>query len=321
LRTRPSAWTAIVARRSVITQANPDLRPRRRRRANLLPYALIGPIALLLLAISVYPSLYAIWLAMTDASLLRLARAQFIGIDNFTRLAGDAIFLDSLWRTLRWDVAVVSSELLIALPIALFLNLTFRGRGFVRVAMMIPYITPPAVVALLFAYMFDGNFGAINDILVRIGVLDRYVSWLSDPTGSFAVTVAAMVWYGQPLMALILLAALQTIPQALYDAANVDGASAWQRFRYITLPHLMPSILFLVLLRLIWMSNHIDMIFVLTQGGPGFANYTAAVYSFKLTNQFEIGYASAVAVALTILLVAASAMYVRHLARKVLVSA
>ena len=128
-----------------------------------------------------------------------------------------------------------------------------------------------------------------------------------------------MVWYGQPLMALILLAALQTIPQALYDAANVDGASAWQRFRYITLPHLMPSILFLVLLRLIWMSNHIDMIFVLTQGGPGFANYTAAVYSFKLTNQFEIGYASAVAVVLTILLVAASALYVRHLARKVLV--
>jgi multiple sugar transport system permease protein len=297
-----------------------DRRPRRRR-ANLLPYALIGPIALLLLAISVYPSLYAIWLAMTDASLLRLARAQFIGIDNFVRLAGDSIFLDSLWRTVRWDVAVVLSELLIALPIALFLNLTFRGRGFVRVAMMIPYITPPAVVALLFAYMFDGNFGAINDLLVKVGLLDRYVSWLSDPAGSFAVTVAAMVWYGQPLMALILLAALQTIPQALYDAANVDGASAWQRFRYITLPHLMPSILFLVLLRLIWMSNHIDMIFVLTQGGPGFANYTAAVYSFKLTNQFEIGYASAVAVVLTILLVAASAMYVRHLARKVLVSA
>jgi len=155
----------------------------------------------------------------------------------------------------------------------------------------------------------------------KAGFLDQYVSWLSDPTGSFGVTVAAMVWYGQPLMALILLASLQTIPQTLYDAAQVDGASAWQQFRYITLPHLLPSILFLVLLRVIWMSNHIDMIFVLTQGGPGFANYTAAVYSFKLTNQFEIGYASAVAVVLTILLVAASALYVRHLARKVLVSA
>jgi len=297
------------------------VRPRRRRRGRFLPYALIAPIAILLLAISVYPGLYAIWLALTDASLLRLARAQFIGVGNFVRMAGDDIFLESLWRTLRWDVAVVLSELMIALPIALFLNLKFRGRGFARVAMMIPYITPPAVVGLLFAYMFDGNFGVVNDILVKVGILDRYVSFLSDPTGSFAVTVAAMVWYGTPLMALILLAALQTIPQPLYDAANVDGASAWQRFRYITLPHLMPSILFLMLLRLIWMSNHIDMIFVLTQGGPGFANYTAAVYSFKLTNQFEIGYASAVAVVLTILLVAASAMYVRHLARKVLVAA
>jgi len=296
-------------------------RARRVRRRDLLPYALLAPIAALLAAISVYPGLYAIWLATTDASLLRLARARCIGLDNFVRAAGDPVFIDSLWRTLRWDVAVVGSELAIALPIALLLNRSFRGRGFVRVAMMIPYITPPAVVGLLFAYMFDGNFGVVNDLLVKVGILDQYVSWLSDPTGSFAVTVAAMVWYGQPLMALILLASLQTIPQALYDAANVDGASAWQRFRYITLPHLMPSILFLVLLRMIWMSNHIDMIFVLTQGGPGFANYTAAVYSFKLTNQFEIGYASAVAVVLTILLVAASALYVRHLARKVLVSA
>jgi ABC-type sugar transport system permease subunit len=208
--------------------STPPRARRIRRRRELLPYALLAPIALLLIAISVYPGLYAIWLAMTDASLLRLARAQFIGIGNFVRMAGDEIFLHSLWRTLRWDVAVVGIELAIALPIALLLNRQFRGRGFVRVAMMIPYIT---------------------------------------------------------------------------------------------LPHLLPSILFLVLLRVIWMSNHIDMIFVLTQGGPGFSNYTAAVYSFKLTSQFEIGYASAVAVVLTILLVAASAMYVRHLARKVLVTA
>ena len=127
-----------------------------------------------------------------------------------------------------------------------------------------------------------------------------------------------MVWYGQPLMALILLAALQTIPPELYEAARVDGAGAWRTFWYITLPHLMPSILFLVLLRTIWMSNHIDMIFVMTGGGPGFSNYTEAVYSFKLTNQFQIGYASAVAVVLAIILVAASALYVRHLARTVL---
>jgi multiple sugar transport system permease protein len=212
------------------------------------------------------------------------------------------------------------SELAIALPVALLLNAAFRGRGFVRAAMMVPYITPPAVVALVFCYIVDGNFGLLNDLLVRLGVLDQYFSFLSDPTASFWVIVAAMVWYGQPLMALILLAVRQTIPGELYEAAKVDGASPLRMFWHITLPHLMPSILFIVLLRTIWMSNHVDMIFIMTQGGPGFSNYTEAVYSFKLTTQFEIGYASAVAVVLSILLVTASALYVRHLARSVLSS-
>ncbi len=291
---------------------------RRRRRFDALPYALIAPIALLLLAISVYPALYAVWLALTDASLLRLARAQFIGIGNFVRMAGDSIFLEGLWRTLRWDLAVVLSELAIALPIALLLNQTFRGRGVVRAAMMVPYITPPAVVALLFCYMVDGNFGVLNDLLVSAGILNQYFSWLSDPTGSFWVIVSAMVWYGTPLMALILLAVRQTVPPELYEAARVDGANPWHMFWYITLPQLIPTILFLLLLRMIWMSNHIDMIFIMTQGGPGFSNYTEAVYSFKLTSQFEIGYASAVAAVLAGLLVLASIMYVRHLARSVL---
>lgn len=294
--------------------------PARRRRLDLLPYLLISPIALLLLAISVYPALYAIWLAGTDASLLRLARAQFIGLGNFVRLAGDGVFLEGLWRTLRWDMAVVLTELAIALPIALLLNAGFHGRGFLRAAMMVPYITPPAVVALVFCYMVDGNFGILNDLLVRLGILDQYFSFLSDPTASFWVIVSAMVWYGTPLMTLILLAVRQTIPPELYEAAKVDGASPLRMFWHITLPHLVPSMLFLVLLRTIWMSNHVDMIFIMTQGGPGFSNYTEAVYSFKLTTQFEIGYASAVAVTLSILLVAASAFYVRHLARSVLVT-
>ncbi len=291
----------------------------RKRRIDLLPYLLIAPIGLLLLAISVYPALYAIWLAGTDASLLRLARAQFIGLGNFTRLIGDSVFLEGLWRTLRWDMAVVLTELAIALPIALLLNVGFRGRGFLRAAMMVPYITPPAVVALVFCYIVDANFGVLNDILIRLGLIDHNFSFLSDPVASFWVIVSAMVWYGTPLMTLILLAVRQTIPGELYEAAKVDGASPLRMFWHITLPHLVPTMLFLVLLRTIWMSNHVDMIFIMTQGGPGFTNYTEAVYSFKLTTQFEIGYASAVAVTLSVLLVAASAFYVRHLARSVLV--
>ena len=301
-----------------MTRTVAPARRRARRRIDPLPYALIAPIGLLLAAIAVYPAFEAIRLALTDATLLRLARAQFTGVQNFVRMFDDQTFLDGLWRTLRWDAAVVSLELAIALPVALFLNQKFRGRGFVRAAMMVPYITPPAVVGLIFVFMFDGNFGVFNDVLVRLGVLDGYVAWLSDPTASFWVIVMAMVWYGMPLMALILLATLQTIPAELYEAAEVDGAGTLAQFWYVTLPHLLPSITFLVLLRTIWMSNHIDMIFVMTTGGPGFSNYTEAVYSFQLTNQFEIGYASAVAVVLAAILMTASLLYVRRLARTVL---
>jgi multiple sugar transport system permease protein len=296
----------------------PGQAARRRPRGELLPYLLILPLALLLAAISFYPALTAVWLAMTDASLLRLAQAEFVGLRNFVRMAADPVFLGGIWRTLRWDLAVVLSELAIALPIALFLNQSFRGRGVVRAAVLVPYIIPPAVTGLMWVYMFDGTFGVANDLMVRLGLIDHYVSWLSEPTGSFVVVVAAMVWAGQPLMAIVLLAVLQTIPKELYEAATVDGANGWQLFRRITLPHLVPTILLLLLLRTIWMSNHIDMIFIMTKGGPGFSNYTLAVYSFMLTSQFEIGYASAVAVALTIVLMAAVVLYVRHLARSVL---
>lgn len=284
----------------------------------LFPYMLVAPIVLLLAAVSFYPALYAVWLSLTDANLLRLARASFIGGGNFARMLGDEVFLAGLWRTLRWDIAVVGIELAIALPIALFLNLTFRGRGLLRAVVVIPYVIPPAVTALMWVYMFDGNFGVINDLLVKAGVIDRYFSWLSEPWGSFLAVVGAMVWSGTPLMAIVLLAGLQAIPGEIYEAAEVDGAGAVQRFWHLTLPHLMPSILFIVLLRLIWMSNHIDMIFIMTRGGPGFANYTEAVYSFMLTQQFEIGYSSAVSVVLAAILLLASALYVRRLARTVL---
>jgi len=291
---------------------------RRREPVDLLPYAFVAPIVLLLAAVSFYPSLYAIFLGMTDATLLRLARAKFIGLDNVARAFADPVFLNGLWKTLRWDVVVVASEVALALPVALFLDLGFRGRGIVRAAIVVPYIIPPAVTALMFVYIVDGNFGALNDILLRLGVIDRYVPWLSEPLSSFLATAGAMVWAGTPLMAIIMLAALQTIPKELYEAATVDGGNAWHRFRYITFPHLLPTIVFLVLLRMIWMSNHIDMIFIMTRGGPGFANYTEAVYSFMLTSQFQIGYSSAVAVLLAIVLMTASAFYVRHLARSVL---
>jgi multiple sugar transport system permease protein len=302
---------------AVRTAVRPSLR-RGRRGPDILPYTFVAPILLLLAAISLYPSVYAVWLSTTNASLLRLANAKFVALRNFARLGSDPIFLNALWHTARWDLTVVFSELAIALPVALFLNLKFPGRALVRAAVVLPYILPPAVTALLWLYMFDGNFGVVNDVLVRLHIQDHYVGWLSGATSSFLVTAAAMVWSGMPLMAIVLLAALQTIPTELYEAANVDGANAWQRFRSITLPFLWPSIAFLLLLRTIWMSNYIDMIFIMTRGGPGFSNYTESVYSFMLTQQLEVGYSSAVAVALALVLMIAAGFYVRHVSKTLL---
>lgn len=295
-----------------------EIAARTRRRPNRLPYMFIGPLILLLLTISFYPAVYAVWLSLTNATLLRLAQARFIGIGNIVRLIGDDVFVNGLWRTVRWDLTVVLSELMIALPMALFLNQRFPGRAFIRAAVVVPYVVPPAVTALLWVYMFDGNFGVVNDLLVKLGILHAYFPWLSDPLGSFLIVAAAMVWSGMPLMAIVLLAVLQTIPEELYEAAAIDGATAWQRLRGITLPHLAPTIGFLLLLRGIWMANYIDMIFIMTRGGPGFSNYTEAVYSFMLTQQLEVGYSSAVAVAFAIVLMVASVFYVRHLARRTL---
>lgn len=300
------------------TTAPLGMRQPRRRKLDLLPYFFLAPIASLLILVSFYPAAYAVWLGLTDATLLKIGKENFIGLGNVVRMMNDRIFLESLWRTLRWDLAVVILEFAIALPIALFLNLDFRGRGFVRAVILIPYIIPPAVTALVWVFMFDGNFGVVNEVLLQLGFIDSYLSWLSEPISSFWIIVFAMVWAGQPLLAIIILAVLQTIPRDLYEAANVDGASQLRKFWHITLPHIMPTLLFLFLVRMIWMSNHIDMIFVMTRGGPGFSNYTEAVYSFTLTTQFEIGYASAVAVALGLVLLTGAAFYVRHLARSVL---
>ena len=244
----------------------------RRRRGRLLPYALIAPIALLLLAISVYPSLYAIWLAMTDASLLRLARAQFIGFGNFVRHGGDTIFLDgAVAHAALGRRGGVHSSSRSRCRSRCSSTSAFRGRGFVRV----------------------GDDGALHHAAGRgrrccsatcstaisawsttcwcaLGVLDRYVVVAERPDRQASgVTVAAMVWYGTAAdgadparVAADHPGPSSTRPRT--STARARGAASG----YITLPHLMPSILFLVLLRTIWMSNHIDMIFVHDAGRP-----------------------------------------------------
>lgn len=297
----------------LMRRTRPLGRPRLRQ-IDWLPYALIAPALLVMALITIYPAFYAGRISLLDLNLLRVAQATWVGIANYLQLLEDDIFRSSVVRTLRWTISIVAIQMALALPTALFLNLKFRWRGLARSLILIPYVIPTAVISVIWVYMFDANFGAMNEILVRLGVIPSYLSWISDRNLSFLILVLAMVWSGMPLMAIVLLAALQTFPEDLYEAARIDGAGAWQRFLYVTLPQLSPTILLLLLLRTMWLSHHVDVIFLVTNGGPGVANYTMPVYSFMLASvEFRAGYASAVAVVLSLLLLFMAVAYTRKI--------
>jgi multiple sugar transport system permease protein len=290
--------------------------PRRRARLDPLPYLLVAPAVVLVLTVTIYPALYAIQISTMDANMLRLFAATFVGFGNYQKAFEDEIFTGAIWTTVRWVVVNASLQMLVALPVALLLNTGFRARGFVRASILIPWVVPGAVVAIIWRFMVNSDYGVVNDILWRLGLIAQYVSWMGEPLPSFLVVTAASTWAGFPFFAVTLLAALQVIPDDLYEAARIDGAGAWQRFRYVTIPMLLPTILLLLLLRTIWLAHTIDLIFLMTLGGPGYYNYTVAVYSFLLTwNQLELGYPSALVIMLSVVLLIASAVYIRFIER------
>jgi multiple sugar transport system permease protein len=277
---------------------------------------LIAPAVLMVALVTVYPALYAIGISTTDANMLRLAASKSVGADNYVLAWNDEIFTQSLVQTLRWVVVNATGQMLLALPVALFLNTAFRGRGLVRAAILIPWVVPGAVVAIIFRYLVDANYGVANDLLLRLGVISEAISWMGEPLPAFGVISTATVWSGFPFFAVTLLAALQVISEDLYEAARIDGASAWQRFTNVTLPLLLPTILLLLLLRTIWLAHSVDLIFLMCNGGPVYNNYTVAVYSFILTwNQLQLGYPSALVIMLSAVILIASVVYIRSIER------
>jgi multiple sugar transport system permease protein len=308
-----SARSSVAVPESIRTQR---ARRARRARIDLFPYLLVAPAVLIVALVTIYPAMYALGISTTDANLLRLDSARSLGLANYTKAWDDEIFTESLWHTLRWVVVNALGQMLVALPVALLLNTGFRGRGMVRAAILVPWVVPGAVVAIIWRYMVDANYGVVNDLLLRLGVISETVAWIGEPLPSFIVISTATIWAGFPFFAVTLLAALQVIPEDLYEAARIDGASAWQRFRNVTLPLLLPTILLLLLLRTIWLAHSVDLIFLMSNGGPGYNNYTVAVYSFILTwSQLLLGYPSAMVIMLSVVLLVASVFYIRSIER------
>jgi multiple sugar transport system permease protein len=245
-------------------------------------WLLLAPALLILSAVTVSPLLQTVWLSFTDKQITSRRQAvNWIGFENYFYTLTDPDFHDSLWRTLYFTIASVSLETVIAVAVALLLNIEFRGRNILRTLIILPWAIPTIVNAIMWRLIFHPEYGSLNAALTQLGIIDAYRSWLGDPNTAMTMIVLADVWKNYPLIAFVVLAALQTIPKELFDAAKVEGASAWQRFRRIILPGILGPLLVVVVLRTIEAFRVFDIVYVMTRGGPADATKTASFFVYQ----------------------------------------
>lgn len=285
-----------------------------------LPYVLIGPAALLLCVVMIFPLAVAIYSSFFDVSMINLRRMTFVGVDNYVRLAGDGSFYAALGVTALYTLAVVVGAYLLALAIALLLQKRFRGRGVARTLAVMPWAVPPVVAVLVWVWMLDTNFGVVNYVLDSVGVGAQ--PWLERGDLALVAVIMVSIWVLCPVAITMLMAGLQSIDDTLYEAAAVDGAGAVARFRHITLPGLAPiNVVLILLLVLMAFTRVVTIIYVMTGGGPGGATETLPLQTYLQAFKYrDLGYASTVGVAvLVVAMVISGAYYVvaQRLAPKV----
>jgi multiple sugar transport system permease protein len=277
---------------------------------------LLSPALALLLGIVAYPIARAVWLSFHRLEILQPDLSLNVGFDNYRELLQDPVIRIALQNSIVWVVGVVLFQFLGGLIGALVLNRRFPGQGIVRGLALIPWATPSVLVALMWTWMLDGNYGLINDLLVRLRILSRFQPWLAQPWSALPGVMLADIWQGIPFFAVMLLAALQAIPEDLFEAARIDGASVWRIFRHVTLPLLLPTILITTMLRMIWTANYMDLIMIMTGGGPGYSSLTIPLHAYYTAyKRLDFGYGSTIAIVQVALLAAAIAFYLRQLRR------
>jgi len=282
-----------------------------------LPWLLLAPALAATVLLVLAPVVQTLWLSLHDVILFRPKSRPFVGLQNYAVLLGDDLFWESLGHSLVWVIVSVSLQFALGFTTALLLNRSFAWRGIARALVIVPWALPSVIIGLVWTWMLDFNLGVLNQVGMRMGLLDAPIAWLARPDTAMAAVILAVVWQGFPFFAVTLLAGLQAIPREHYEAASIDGAGTIASFIHVTLPGLAPVIATALLLRMIWVSNSLDLILVMTGGGPGTATHTLPLYAFlKAWSGANYGYGSALAVVLTILLLAIVITYVVRNARE-----
>jgi multiple sugar transport system permease protein len=283
-------------------------------RQGLLAFLLLGPAMAVILGVLVFPMLSSFALSFTSLKLTDPKSGGFVALANYGRALGDPLFWASIRRTLVFAVSTVLVETSMGVLIAMLLNQKFAGRGFVRGLVILPWALPYVVNGIMWKWIFDANYGAFNAALSQLGIIREYRIWLGDPDTAMVLVIFANIWKETPVAIILALAALQSIPAELYEAAAIDGAQRLRTFFSITLPILKPIVMSLVVIKTIWALKEFDLIYIVTKGGPANGTNLFSYYIYQHSFQFlEFGYGSALAYLLTLLAVGMSVAYMKSL--------
>ena len=285
--------------------------------------SMLAPIFFVLISFYVYPALFNVYNSFTDLSLLGLRRGgAFIGLGNYAKLLSSEAFYRVLWNTAFWLTAVsVAVRIVLGFGLALLLNSEavrrYRLVTTSRLILLVPWATPPVVAVIVFRWLLDQRLGAVNRILLWLGVIDTPIAFFGDVHWVWLSVILIIVWNTLPMVSLTFLAALQSLPEEIVEAAKVDGATVPQRIRYIILPHLRPTIVVITLLSCFWTFNNFLYIWLTTAGGPGsYTNVIATDIYIKAFIEYQLGYSSAIGVFAAMLMAAFALVYLRVVARR-----
>ena len=278
-------------------------------------YLFVLPLVVLVLLLIAYPLGSAVYLSLTEKYVGYPPR--FVGLKNYVELTGDPVFRKVVWNSAVFTVASVTVKLMIGLLMALSLHKALFARRLVRGILLLPWVVPTVITALAWHWMFDALRGFINVSLETLGLISEPIAWLGQPATAMMAVVVVNIWRGFPFFGVSLLAGLQAIPADLYEAAAVDGASATQRFRHVTLPGLRPVIFVTTLISTIFTLNDFNIVYVMTRGGPGIATHILATYTYEVGFQaLRWGRAVAVSMYLMPLVVVMIVVLARRLTRE-----
>ena len=250
-------------------------------RSQMQGWLLVLPTVILLVVLIAYPIGFAFYLSMQDLYLLRgFDTSKFVGLKNFIDFLSNPDTPRYFLNTFMWVAGTVLGELTIALGVALLLNRSFRGRGLIRGLILVPWVLSPVVAGVIWRWILDGQWGVLNHILMKVGLIAKPLQWLSDPNLVWISLIGVTIWKAFPFACVNILAALQVIPPELYEAAAIDGSNSWQAFKEVTFPLIKPVLTTVGLLLTIWRTNEFNMIWVMTQGGPGITTTTLSVHTY-----------------------------------------